>query len=458
MANTAEQLSNTYDWEQLKYTVTNSGTRKSSWQPMREDTAHWLSVASDDIDVLARNFAECKMRVNGGKRATLSRFQKQYLLHLARKVKHYSKWIAIPLSTYEMGAENNTYVGKFLHELEAMGCIRCDFAEYAYYKYAGDHSVACCYSIHPIFTQYLTSLTATATTLQGFPSYTMIKGGPSKAAMNSSNLALKAKRQRREWSLHTLKEITEQLLPHVELSCHLNISSEWSDADILKALDMKYTSLNQELHGEADLEGFESKCEYNIERDKQGFVYKIGYRPTNKLCQTKNEEHDAETRKSMVIKALGAYNHEDVKCSIYNINILMNTGKFDIDSDVYTNVGSLVGMERKDVKKCFMKANFGVFADSIHKGTRKDVKLGETTYANLQRAMQLNGLEIQGTNTSVFYYEDLVYTMATSLMKNDGIKCIRVFDSFYTDVKISRKKLEWYILEAFYSLRKFHRI
>ena len=408
----------------------------------------------------------------------------------------------MPIPTNIFGEKIQTSMSRMIEELEYMGCIECIQPISRFFKYDPDHSIACSYKIDMVFKNFCyevvervndlrempkriaessySSLTPISSMLidtlatiryssSNFlssslsPSYNAERGGQFRNKHFGSNTAERNKqlhlnKLRKTLGISTHETIMKQLYPLVGIKCAIKIPALWSDQDIEYALNIKFNVQElKELHELVDIQGNETQIRWNISRDKTGTITKIGIRPTNRLCKTYNEEHDEKahilgqtTRRHEVLNLLGAYHHIDLKCSIYNINSAMRTNKF-LNKDYYQEVANLLNKERSIVKKLFMKSNFGTMVEGHLNGKNRDIELcydidGKSiksgiTYKQMQNAMIESGLAICGTDTSIFYWEDVVYTHVQRILLEEGIKSTRVYDSFYTDKEVSTEHI-----------------
>lgn len=249
----------------------------------------------------------------------------------------------------------------------------------------------------------------------------------------------------RLWGVPTATE-ARLVAKKAVLKCHhVGLGAEASDIAVTQAIRDRYHF--QEI--EAAIAAADSVLppEYrtytnvNIKRDKNGNITKIGCRPYNKLCGTESEEKPSSIRPEELAK-LGMQYHYDVHCSIYTTESALKTGIFT-PADIYTAIAKNLHTTRKNVKSLIMSANFGCFADQASRnpfGKRAQcrVKGSDLTYGELQRAMREVGVEPMGTDTSVFYHEGAIYSIARRiLLEEHGVKSICVYDSFYTDKPVS---------------------
>lgn len=247
------------------------------------------------------------------------------------------------------------------------------------------------------------------------------------------------------WGVPTAAE-AKLIAEKAVLKCHhVGLGAEASDIAVTQAIRDRYRF--QEI--EAAIAAADSVLppEYrtytnvNIKRDKNGNITKIGCRPYNKLCSTESEEKPSSIRPEELAK-LGMQYHYDVHCSIYTTESALKTGIFT-PADIYTAIAKNLHTTRKNVKSLIMSANFGCFADQASRnpfGKRAQcrVKGSDLTYGELQRAMREVGVEPMGTDTSVFYHEGAIYSIARRiLLEEHGVKSICVYDSFYTDKPVS---------------------
>jgi len=247
----------------------------------------------------------------------------------------------------------------------------------------------------------------------------------------------------------------ELIAEKATLKCHhVGLGAEASDIAVTQAIRDRYHF--QEIEAAIAVADSALPPEYhtclnvNITRDKNGNIHKIGCRPYNKLCGTKNEEKPDSIRLEELAK-LGMQYHYDVPCSIYTCLRALETGIFD-PVDYYTAFAENLRTTRFMAKQTAMMANFGCFAEQAAKnpfGKRANSLIGSSqslkakkkcpdyvpwvTYGAFQRAMRIAGVEPMGTDTSIFFHEGAIYGIARRiLLEEHGIKSICVYDSFYT--------------------------
>lgn len=201
-------------------------------------------------------------------------------------------------------------------------------------------------------------------------------------------------------------------------------------------------------------------CHFNIKRDKEGNVSSIGCRPVSGLCQTLNEEHEAfaagnQIPRTPVMDALHLDHHFDVRCSIYNLAVALNTGKFE-NKDYYSAIAARLHVTRGEAKIALMHANFGIFAEQCARHPdgkkaasyvrHKDPDSGKVTvfpftYREVQDAMRAEGLPIQGRYTEIFMHEAFVYDLVRKyLLDEEHVPSARIYDSFYTRLYVGEKE------------------
>lgn len=198
---------------------------------------------------------------------------------------------------------------------------------------------------------------------------------------------------------------------------------------------------------------------FNISRDKNGNITKIGCRPYSGLCGTLNEDHspdefDKRPGRKPIMEALHLEHHFDVHCSIYNIIAALSTGKFE-NRDIYQAIAPRLNLSRPIVKKCLMKANFGIFAEQCARNPLSRRALskmsyvddqGETvqldaTYKDFQDALRAENIQIQGTSTEIFWHEAFIYELVRKyLLDEENIESARIYDSFYTRCYVSENE------------------
>ena len=198
---------------------------------------------------------------------------------------------------------------------------------------------------------------------------------------------------------------------------------------------------------------------FNISRDKNGNITKIGCRPYSGLCGTLNEDHspdefDKRPGRKPIMEALRLEHHFDVHCSIYNIISALSTGKFE-NRDIYQAIATRLNLPRPIVKKCLMKANFGIFAEQCARNPLSRRALskmsyvddqGETvqldaTYKDFQDALRAENIQIQGTSTEIFWHEAFIYELVRKyLLDEENIESARIYDSFYTRCYVSENE------------------
>lgn len=197
---------------------------------------------------------------------------------------------------------------------------------------------------------------------------------------------------------------------------------------------------------------YSTRIQFNIEYNKYGEVTRLGCRPYNNLCRTRNEEHSDERIKLLHELGIDAQ-HIDVKSSIWNVALAMKTGKFTPFKDQYAEFLShlipgwseMSPEERKSIrnghKVVFMQAAFGKYAEEAKNnpdGVRGNRILHGHTVRTIQNAMRTAGIEPFGKNTSVFLHEGAIYGIARKILIEEyGIRSICVYDSFYLDKKIA---------------------
>lgn len=246
------------------------------------------------------------------------------------------------------------------------------------------------------------------------------------------------------WGVPTAVE-AKLIVEKAVLKCHhVGLGAEASDIAVTQTIRDRYHF--QEIEAAIATADSVLPPEYhtytnvNIKRDRNGNITKIGCRPYNTLCGTKNESKPDSIRPEELAK-LGMQYHYDVHCSIYTTESALKTGIFN-SVDIYTAIAENLRTTRKNVKSLIMSANFGCFAEQAAKnpfGKRAHcrVKGSDFIYGELQRAMRIAGAEPMGTDTSIFYHEGAIYGIARRiLLEEHGIKSICVYDSFYADKPI----------------------
>ena len=242
------------------------------------------------------------------------------------------------------------------------------------------------------------------------------------------------------------ENIKKLIADKAKLSCHhVGLGPEAPDFAITEEIRRKYhfAAIEKSIRmADAALPAeYATRLNVNVVRDQNGNVHKIGCRPYNALCGTKNEEKPDSIRPD-VLAALGLNAwHIDVKCSIYTVAAALKSGRF-IPKDFYSAIAGGLGEERKTVKLAMMKANFGAFAGQAAKSPfckRAQCKLGGTgiTYGEFHREMRRAGIEPMGTDTSIFFHEGAIYGIARRIfLERHGIRSICVYDSFYFDREV----------------------
>lgn len=271
-------------------------------------------------------------------------------------------------------------------------------------------------------------------------------------------------------SVETMKE--NGLYDKVALTSHsVAIGLECDDLAITQAIEEKYRlpeyaalAARVDSHLPVMLNGIGLRQGYrvNIQRDRRGNISKIGCRPNSGMCQTYNKEHvelygiaaEKDARSNIVGELMLPW-HYDVPCSIYNLSIALETGKFE-PKDIYSSIAERLGISRDLTKICLMKANFGIFAEQCarHPDGKKaatcmsvrDRETEETvrlsfTYRDVQAAMRDLGIPIQGRSTEIFVHEAWIYDLVRLyLLKGENMPSTRIYDAFYTRYPIREKE------------------
>lgn len=291
--------------------------------------------------------------------------------------------------------------------------------------------------------------------------------------------AARKKRQRelkKLWGGLNFREMKESgQADRCRLTCHsIPVGPECDDLAVTLACEDKYHAdafANVVQHNDSILPLYvkdpvtgtpvstHTSWRFNISRDRNGNITKIGCRPYSGLCGTLNEDHSPDEfnkrpRRKPIMEALHLEHRFDVHCSIYNIIAALSTGKFE-NRDIYQAIATRLNLPRPVVKKCLMKANFGIFAqqcdwypNSERAASRmsyvndqgKSVRL-DLTYKDFQDALRAEHIRIQGKSTEIFWHEAFIYELVRKyLLDEKNIESARVYDSFYTRCYVSEEE------------------
>ena len=208
-----------------------------------------------------------------------------------------------------------------------------------------------------------------------------------------------------------------------------------------------------------------SRFKYKVNEKKQR-VLKLCNPTTrffNEACATKNEEHDPVTRDHLLKSILGKkYYHFDVHSSIPNIIHWVKSHKWE-NIDWHQKIADESGVIRSLVKyfslpACFAARNAGTNSllsnlkyhmyEKKDKRTIEFVKLFIETYGlkdvnNRIEEISKKVIEISlkyyktTNNGYLFFLESELYLKTWKKLEEMGVKCVMIYDSFYTDKPVN---------------------